>query len=70
VFTQGVMEPIGRRRRRRRALLTGAWVSAGVIALGTFPSAPAAWAAFAPTSLAAMMVLLALSSLVWTATAE
>jgi hypothetical protein len=69
-FTQGVMDLIGRRRRQRRALLTVAWVGAGAIGLGTFPSAPAAWAAVAPTSLAAMMVLVAVSSLVWTATAE
>jgi len=70
VFTQGVMDRIGRWRRQRRALLTVAWVSAGGIGLGTFPSAPATWAAVAPTSLAAMMVLFAVSSLVWTATAE
>ena len=70
VFTRDVMGVIGRWRRQRRALLTVAWVSAAAIAFGTFPSAPAAWAAFAPTSLAAMMVLVAVSSLVWTATAE
>ena len=70
VFTQGVMDLIGRRRRQRRALLTAGWVSAGAIGLGTFPVAPAAWAAVAPTTLAAMMVLFAISSLVWTATAE
>ena len=70
VFTRDVMGVIGRRRRQRRALLTVAWVSAAAIAFGTFPSAPAAWAAVAPTSLAAMMVLFAISSLIWTATAE
>ena len=69
-FSQSVMGLIGRRRRRRRALLTVAWVSAAAIALSTFPSTPAAWAAIAPTSLAAMMVLSAISSVVWTATAE
>jgi hypothetical protein len=70
VFTQGMMDLIGRRRRRRRALLTAGWVSAGAIGLGTFPVAPAAWAAVAPTTLAAMMVLFAISGLIWTATAE
>jgi hypothetical protein len=70
VFTQRVMDRIDQRRRQRRSLLTVAWVSACAIALGTFPIAPAAWAAVAPTSLAAMMVLVAVSSLVWTATAE
>ena len=70
VFTRDVMGVIGRRRRQRRALLTVAWVSACAIALGTFPIAPAAWAGVAPTSLAAMMVLFAISSLIWTATAE
>lgn len=70
VFIQGVMDRIGRRRRQRRALLTVAWVLAGVIGLATFPAAPAAWEAVAPTSLAAMMVLFAVSSLVWTATPE
>jgi hypothetical protein len=70
VFTQRVMERIGRRRRQRRALLGVAWVTAGAICLGTFPSAPAAWAAVPPTSLALMMLLFAVSSLVWTTTAE
>jgi hypothetical protein len=70
VFTHGVMNRIGRRRRQRRALLSVAWVVAGAIGLATFPTAPAAWAAVAPTSLAAMMVLFAVSSLVWTATPE
>jgi hypothetical protein len=70
VFTQGVMDLIGRRKRQRRAGLTVGWVSAGAIGLSTFPSAPAAWGAVAPTSLAAMMVLFAISSLIWTATAE
>lgn len=69
-FTQGVIDLIGRRRRQRRALLTVGWIGAGAIGLGTFPSAPAAWAAVAPTSLAAMMVLFAVSSLIWTAAAE
>lgn len=70
MFTQELMDRIDRRRRQRRGLLTASWIGAVAIGLATFPSAPAAWAAVAPTSLAAMMVLLTVSSLIWTATAE
>ena len=70
VFTRGVMDLINRRARQRRAILTVAWVSAAAIGLATFPSAPASWTSVTAASLAAMMVLSAISSLVWTATAD
>ena len=69
-FTRGVMDLIGRRTRRRRAILTAAWMSAAAIAAATLPATSATWASVTPSSLAALMVLGTMSSLVWTATAD
>ena len=69
-FTPGVMDLIGRRTRQRRAILTAAWMTAAGIAAATLPAASATWTSVTPSSLAAMMVLGTMSSLVWTATAD
>lgn len=69
-FTAGVMDRIGRRSRRRRAVLTIGWLTAAGVAFATFPDATALLTWITPATMAAMMTLSACSSLVWIATAE
>ena len=70
MFTRGVIDLIDRRTRHRRATLAVAWACAAAIGLATLPTALASLTSVTPASLAAMMVLSAISSLVWTATAD
>jgi hypothetical protein len=70
IFTRGVIDLIDRRTRQRRAMLAVAWVCAAAIGLAILPTALASLTSITPASVAAMMVLCAISSLVWTATAD
>jgi hypothetical protein len=69
-FTRGVIDLINRRRRRRRAVLAVAWASAAAIGVTTLPADAASGTPVTGSSLAAMMVLSTMVSLVWTATVD
>ena len=69
-FTTAVLNRIQRRADRRRTLLTIGWVAAAIAVFTSTSGASVSWAAVTPASLAAMMMLSALCSLVWIATTD
>lgn len=69
-FTTAVLDRIHRRADRRRTLLTIGWVTAATAVFASTPGASVSWASITPASLAAMMMLSALCSLVWMATTD
>lgn len=69
-FTTAVLDRIHRRADRRRTLLTIGWVAAAIPVFTSIPGASVLWASVTPASLAAMMMLSALCSLVWIATTD
>jgi hypothetical protein len=69
-FTATVLRRLGREASRRRAWLTVGYVAAGIAGLVSVPDASVVWASLTPATLAGMMTLSALCSVVWTATLD
>ena len=65
-----MLKRIERVASRRRALLTIGYVAAVVVGFVNFPDASVSWASVTPVTLAGIMTLSSLCSIVWIATID